>query len=91
MGDRYRAADRSPETDNETPISRRPTLLRSRRAPSPRLEEVGKVIGRSKTANLIVLEERLGQLRLPELDRERSIKFGKERALEGAGPVTGGI
>ncbi len=55
------------------------------------LEEVGKDIGRSKTASLIFLDERLGHLRLPELDRERFIKFGKERALEGAGPVTVGI
>jgi integrase len=55
------------------------------------LEEVGKSIGRSKAASLIFLDERLGHLRLPELDRERLIKFGKERALEGAGPVTVGI
>ena len=38
MGHRYRAADRSQGTDNDTPISRRPTLRRSHRAPSPRLE-----------------------------------------------------
>ena len=50
------------------------------------LEEVGKDIGRSKTASLIFLDERLGHLRLPELDRERFIKFGKERAPEEAGP-----
>jgi hypothetical protein len=37
------------------------------------------------------LDERLGHLRLPELDRERFLKFGKARALEGAGPVTVGI
>ncbi|MGJ5135002.1 MULTISPECIES: site-specific integrase [unclassified Bradyrhizobium] len=55
------------------------------------LEGVGKDIGRSKTASLNFLDERLGHLRLPELDRERLIKFGKERALEGAGPVTVGI
>lgn len=52
------------------------------------LAEVGKKIGRSKTASLNFLEQRIGHLRLPELDRERLIKFGKERALEGAGPVT---
>ena len=55
------------------------------------MEEVGKDIGRSKTASLIFLDERLGHLRLTELDRERFIKFGKARALEGAGPVTVGI
>ena len=43
------------------------------------LEEVGKEIGRSKTACLILLDERPGHLRLPELGRERSIKFGKAR------------
>jgi hypothetical protein len=51
----------------------------------------GRERHRSKTASLIFLDERLGHLRLPELDRERFIKFGKARALEGAGPVTVGI
>jgi hypothetical protein len=55
------------------------------------LEEVGKAIGRSKTASFTFLDKKLGHLRLPELDRERFIKFGKARALEGAGPVTVGI
>ena len=55
------------------------------------LSEVGKRTGRSKTASLAFLERRLGRLRLPELDRERLIQFGKERAVEGAGPVTLGI
>jgi len=55
------------------------------------LQEVGKRIGRSKTASLAFLERRVGRLRLPELDRERLIQFGKERAREGAGPVTVGI
>jgi integrase len=55
------------------------------------LQEVGKRIGRSKNASLTFLEHRLGRLRLPELDRERLIQFGKERAREGAGPVTLGI
>jgi len=52
------------------------------------LREVGKRIGRSKTASLAFLERRLGRLRLPEIDREQLIQFGKERAREGAGPVT---
>jgi len=55
------------------------------------LQEVGKRMGRSKTASLSFLERKLGRLRLPELDRERLIQFGKERAREGAGPVTLGI
>lgn len=60
-------------------------LIRLHRAD---LQEVGKRIGRSKTASLTFLERRLGRLRVPELDRERLIQFGKERAREGAGPVT---
>ena len=55
------------------------------------LEEVGKKIGRSKDASLNFLDERLGHLRIGELDREQLIKFGKERAAEGAGPVTVGM
>ena len=55
------------------------------------LREVGKRIGRSKTASLAFLEQRLGRLQLQELDRERLVQFGKERAGEGAGPVTLGI
>jgi integrase len=55
------------------------------------LEEVGKKIGRSKDASLTFLDGRLGQLRYSELDRERLIKFGKERAAEGAGHVTVGM
>jgi len=51
------------------------------------LEEVEKDIGRSKTASLTFLNERLGHLRLPELDRERLIKFGKERASGEPGPL----
>jgi integrase len=52
------------------------------------LQEVGKRIGRSKAASLALLERKLGRLRLPELSRDRLIQFGKERAREGAGPVT---
>lgn len=55
------------------------------------LGQVGKMIGRSKAASLDFLTDRLGKLRPAELDRERIIEFGKERANEGAGPVTVGI
>jgi integrase len=55
------------------------------------LQEVGKRIGRSKTASLAFLERRLGRLKLSELDREHLIDFGKERAREGAGAVTLGM
>ena len=63
-------------------------LIRLHRAD---LQEVGKPIGRSKCASLTFLERRRGRLRLQELDRERLIQFGKERAHEDAGPVTVGI
>jgi integrase len=55
------------------------------------LQEVGKKIGRSKDASLNFLDERIGHLHIGELDRERLIQFGKERASEGAGPVTVGM
>ena len=55
------------------------------------LREVGRRIGRSKSASLTLLEHRLGRFRISELDRERLIQFGKARAHEGAGPVTLGI
>ena len=45
-------------------------------------------IGRSKAASLGFLERRLGGCKIPELDRERLIQFGRDRAKEGAGPVT---
>ncbi len=63
-------------------------LIRLRRED---LQEVGKRVGRSKAASLAFLEHRLGRLRIQELDRSRLIQFGKERAREGAGPVTIGI
>jgi hypothetical protein len=55
------------------------------------LKEVGKPIGRSKAASLTLLEKKLRRLRIPEIDRARLIQYGKERAREGAGPVTLGI
>jgi integrase len=55
------------------------------------LQEVGERIGRSKNASLTFLEKRLGRLQLQELDRDRLIQFGQERAVEGAGPVTLGM
>lgn len=52
------------------------------------LAQVGKTYGRSKAASLEFLSTRLGKLKPSELDREKLIEFGKERAKEGAGPVT---
>lgn len=53
--------------------------------------EVGKQIGRSKGFSLDLLRAKLGNLNIADLNREQIIKFGKERAEDGAGPVTVGI
>ncbi|HEY1631347.1 MAG TPA: site-specific integrase [Rhizomicrobium sp.] len=55
------------------------------------MKEVGKSPGRSKSATLDMLQRELGALRIAELDRERLIRFGRERAKGGAGPVTVGM
>ncbi|MGE5564967.1 MAG: site-specific integrase [Parcubacteria group bacterium] len=55
------------------------------------MKEVGKAPGRSKDATLKMLKRELGALRLVEIDRERIVKFGRSRALQGAGPTTVGI
>jgi integrase len=52
------------------------------------LKEVGKPIGRTKRTNLELLRRDLGTRKMVELDRERLIRFGRDRALGGAGPVT---
>lgn len=52
------------------------------------MKEVGKAPGRSKDATLQMLGRKLGKLRLVEIDRERLVRFGRERAAAGAGPVT---
>ncbi len=52
------------------------------------MKEVGKPPRRSKSATLAMLHRELGAFKLSELDRERLIKFGRDRAKNGAGPVT---
>ena len=52
------------------------------------MKEVGKPPGRSKSATLEMLQRELGALGIVALDRERLIRFGRDRAREGAGPVT---
>ncbi len=52
------------------------------------MKEVGKAPRRSKEATLKMLKARLGARNLVELDRERFVSFGRERAEEGAGPMT---
>jgi integrase len=50
--------------------------------------EVGRAPRRSKAFTLDALRQKLGKAKLKELTRERLIQFGKDRAKEGAGPVT---
>ncbi|OJW38471.1 MAG: integrase [Rhodanobacter sp. 67-28] len=50
--------------------------------------EVGRAPRRSKQFTLDALKAHLGTLKHKGLTRERLIQFGKDRAKEGAGPVT---
>lgn len=52
------------------------------------MREVGKVLRRSKRFTLNALKTKLGSVKIKDLSRERLIQFGKDRAKEGAGPVT---
>ncbi|MBU6298614.1 MAG: site-specific integrase [Alphaproteobacteria bacterium] len=52
------------------------------------MKEVGRPLRRSKSATLEMLQRELGALKFGDLDRERLIRFGRERAKGGAGPVT---
>jgi hypothetical protein len=52
------------------------------------MQEVGRPPRRSKAAVLEALKESLGTVKLPQLNRERLIEFGRKRAKQGAGPAT---
>jgi len=52
------------------------------------MKEVGKCPRRSKAFSLETLQKKLGTVRIVDLNRERLITFGRDRAREGAGPVT---
>lgn len=52
------------------------------------MKEVGKCPRRSKAFSLETLQKKLGNVRIVDLNRERLITFGRDRAREGAGPVT---
>ncbi|WP_263487407.1 tyrosine-type recombinase/integrase [Mesorhizobium sp. CA4] len=53
--------------------------------------EVGKSPRRSKAAAPDMIRRHLGKTSIAALDRERLIQFGRERAAQGAGPMTLGI
>jgi integrase len=50
--------------------------------------EVGRPPRRSKAAVMASLKLELGAVKLPALNRERLIEFGRKRAKQGAGPAT---
>ncbi len=52
------------------------------------MKEVGRAPGRSNDAALAMLKRELGGRNMAELDRDRIIRFGRQRAEQGAGPVT---
>jgi|EndMetStandDraft_5_1072996.scaffolds.fasta_scaffold86492_1 integrase len=52
------------------------------------MKEVGRPPRRSKAAVLEALKETLGTVKLTQLNRERLIEFGRNRAKQGAGPAT---
>lgn len=52
------------------------------------MKDVGKPPARTKSAVLERLKRELGALRIATLDRERLIRFGRDRAKRGAGPMT---
>ena len=52
------------------------------------MKSVGKAPRRSKAATLKMLKTRLGKNKIAQLDRQLFIDFGRERASEGAGPMT---
>ncbi len=79
---------------------RAPTVRRARKAKTfgalidlhiEDMKDVGKPPQRSKSATLEMLQRKLGALPISQLDRERLIRFGRDRATEGAGPVTVGM
>ncbi|VTZ50403.1 Integrase (fragment) [Methylocella tundrae] len=49
---------------------------------------VGKTPLQSKAATLDLLQREPGKCRISSLDRERLIRFGRERADQGAGPIS---
>lgn len=53
--------------------------------------DVGKAPLRSKAATLAMLKRELDKCNIVALDRDRLIRFGRDRAAQGAGPVTVGI
>lgn len=91
MGPRRRASHR-PGRDPDDPRQDRPTTFGHLVDLHVQdMLEVGKAPRRTKAASLDALKIKLGKTGLRDLSRDRLIQFGKERAKEGAGPVTTGM
>jgi Phage integrase family len=91
MGHRYRAADRSPGTDNDAQIPRRPTLRRSRRTSSPRPGR-GREGHRSFQDRQPHLPRRKAWASASSRARSRALhQFRKSARARGSRPVTVGI
>ena len=85
------------ETENQIDRGRSPVGKRARATKTfgnlidlhiDDMKDVGKPPGRSKSAILEMLHRKLGTFKASELDREKIIKFGRDRSKQGAGPVT---
>lgn len=79
------------ETPNKSRIARRKTFGDLIDLHIDDMCDVGKAPLRSKAATLEMLKRELGKCNMVSLDRERLIRFGRDRAAQGAGPVTVGI
>ena len=88
MGHRLRAAGRPRETPTPSWVARLQTFADLVDLHIADMSEVGRAPGRFKDATLSMLKRRLGKHGMGELDRDRLVKFGRQRAAEGAGPVT---
>jgi integrase len=55
------------------------------------MKQVNQAPRRSKAFTLDALKEKIGKLKIKDITRERIIQFGRDRAREGAGPVTIGM
>lgn len=76
------------EAPNESRIARLTTFRELIDLHIDDMCDVGKAPLRSKAATLELLKRQLGKCNMAPLDRERLIRFDRDRAAQGAGPVT---
>lgn len=90
-GRRNRAPSRRGETPTKSRTARLKTFGELIDLHIDDMCDVGKSPRRSKAAALAMLQRHLGKCNIAALDRERLIRFGRDRAAQGAGPMTLGI